>query len=231
MSACTCSGGVPGDIGSRRAIPRTILRRARWACSRNRSRALRNGLPGDRHHQPVDPPAAGAARKPVVVDRDAGLPQPNISPSWRPVRAFGGSGPEWRWKISRLYTMWTNTRRRRRGTYPAHVILRYRLERALIDGDLPLADLPGAWNDAMEDLLERPPDDRQGCRIYTGMMAPGAIFRPTRWVQWRRRSCLQRRKRLNPKFRIGSRRAILSHLCGGCGKTCMQRGRPHRPTS
>ena len=32
-------------------------------------------------------------------------------------------------------------------TYPAHVILRFRLERALIDGALAVADLPGAWND------------------------------------------------------------------------------------
>lgn len=49
-------------------------------------------------------------------------------------------------------------------TYPAHVILRYRLERALIGGDLALAELPGAWNDGMEELLGvRPPDDRLGC--------------------------------------------------------------------
>ena len=32
-------------------------------------------------------------------------------------------------------------------TYPAHVILRFRLEQALIDGSLAVADLPGAWND------------------------------------------------------------------------------------
>ena len=49
-------------------------------------------------------------------------------------------------------------------TYPAHVILRYRLERALIAGDLTLADLPGAWADGMRELLGIvPPDDRLGC--------------------------------------------------------------------
>ncbi|MEE8279415.1 MAG: carboxypeptidase M32, partial [Alphaproteobacteria bacterium] len=49
-------------------------------------------------------------------------------------------------------------------TYPAHVILRYRLERAMIAGDLPAADLPGAWNDAMKDLLGLTPDnDADGC--------------------------------------------------------------------
>lgn len=49
-------------------------------------------------------------------------------------------------------------------TYPAHVILRYRLEAAMIAGDLAISDLPGAWNDAMRDLLGiSPPDDAQGC--------------------------------------------------------------------
>lgn len=49
-------------------------------------------------------------------------------------------------------------------TYPLHVILRYRLERAMIAGDLKMADLPGAWNEGMRDLVGVvPPDDRLGC--------------------------------------------------------------------
>jgi carboxypeptidase Taq len=49
-------------------------------------------------------------------------------------------------------------------TYPAHVILRFRLEQALIAGDLAVADLPGAWNDGFRSLLGIvPPDDRRGC--------------------------------------------------------------------
>ncbi|WP_137178825.1 carboxypeptidase M32 [Roseomonas sp. AR75] len=49
-------------------------------------------------------------------------------------------------------------------TYPAHVILRFRLERALIGGTLEVADLPAAWNDGMRALLGIvPPDDAQGC--------------------------------------------------------------------
>jgi carboxypeptidase Taq len=49
-------------------------------------------------------------------------------------------------------------------TYPAHVILRFRLESALIAGDLTVADVPGAWNDGMRDLLGIvPPDDAHGC--------------------------------------------------------------------
>jgi carboxypeptidase Taq len=49
-------------------------------------------------------------------------------------------------------------------TYPAHVILRYRLEAAMIAGDLAVTDLPGAWADQLHDLLGiTPPDDARGC--------------------------------------------------------------------
>nr|WP_201729288.1 carboxypeptidase M32 [Acidocella sp. C78] len=49
-------------------------------------------------------------------------------------------------------------------TYPAHVILRFRLEAAMVAGDLAVADLPGAWNEGMRALLGIvPPDDAKGC--------------------------------------------------------------------
>jgi len=49
-------------------------------------------------------------------------------------------------------------------TYPAHVILRFRLEQALIAGELAVADLPEAWNTGFNALLGiTPPDDRRGC--------------------------------------------------------------------
>jgi carboxypeptidase Taq len=49
-------------------------------------------------------------------------------------------------------------------TYPSHVILRFRLERAMIAGDLLLDDLPGAWNDGMRELLGVvPPSSKDGC--------------------------------------------------------------------
>jgi carboxypeptidase Taq len=49
-------------------------------------------------------------------------------------------------------------------TYNLHILLRFELERALIDGDLPVADLPAAWADGMERFLGiKPTDDAQGC--------------------------------------------------------------------
>lgn len=49
-------------------------------------------------------------------------------------------------------------------TYPAHVILRFRLEQAMVAGELAVADLPGAWNEGFAALLGmQPPDDARGC--------------------------------------------------------------------
>ncbi len=38
-------------------------------------------------------------------------------------------------------------------TYPLHIILRFELELALLEGDLAVADLPAAWRDGMRRLL------------------------------------------------------------------------------
>jgi carboxypeptidase Taq len=49
-------------------------------------------------------------------------------------------------------------------SYDLHIMLRTRLERALVNGDLAAADLPDAWNDGIEELLGvRPADDAEGC--------------------------------------------------------------------
>jgi carboxypeptidase Taq len=48
-------------------------------------------------------------------------------------------------------------------TYNLHILARFELERALLDGDLPVTDLPGAWNAKYQEFLGiRPPDDAQG---------------------------------------------------------------------
>ena len=83
-------------------------------------------------------------------------------------REFGGDGPAW--QADDLYRSYTRVEpglirvEADEVTYPAHVILRYNLERAMIAGDLDPADLPGAWNDGMRKLLGvTPPNDRLGC--------------------------------------------------------------------
>jgi len=82
--------------------------------------------------------------------------------------AFGGDGPEW--EVDALYRRQIRVRRSfirvdaDEVTYPAHVILRYRLERAMLAGDLHPAALPDAWATGMRELLRVAPDnDREGC--------------------------------------------------------------------
>jgi carboxypeptidase Taq len=49
-------------------------------------------------------------------------------------------------------------------TYDLHILLRFSIERRLLNRELEIADVPGAWNDEFEDLFGfRPPDDANGC--------------------------------------------------------------------
>jgi carboxypeptidase Taq len=49
-------------------------------------------------------------------------------------------------------------------TYPLHIILRFELELALVEGDLAVLDLPGAWREGMRRLLGvQVPSDTLGC--------------------------------------------------------------------
>lgn len=49
-------------------------------------------------------------------------------------------------------------------TYFMHIRLRFNLERQLINGSLPLKDLPEAWNAEIKKLLDvHPKDNREGC--------------------------------------------------------------------
>ena len=48
-------------------------------------------------------------------------------------------------------------------TYNLHIIIRFELEQALLNDDLSVADLPGAWNEKYGQLLGiTPPTDREG---------------------------------------------------------------------
>jgi carboxypeptidase Taq len=122
-------------------------------------------------HQPVGQARGMVAHESqsLIVEMQASRSRPFVA--WlagEAARAFGREGPAWTAEnLVRHY------RRVERSfirvdadevTYPAHVILRYRLERAMIAGDLAVADLPDAWNAGMRDLLGVvPPDHARGC--------------------------------------------------------------------
>jgi carboxypeptidase Taq len=49
-------------------------------------------------------------------------------------------------------------------TYHLHVLVRFEIERALVNGDLDVADVPAVWNDKYEEYLGiRPETDTEGC--------------------------------------------------------------------
>lgn len=129
------------------------------------------GLPREWRRQPV-----GRARGMVLHESQSLLIEMQICRSrdffeWAaPVIAetFGVGGPTW--APANLYRLATRVRLgfirvdADEVTYPAHIILRTRLECALVTGDLAVADLPYAWNAGMKELLNiAPPNDRLGC--------------------------------------------------------------------
>jgi carboxypeptidase Taq len=129
------------------------------------------GRPASWRYQPV-----GRARGMVIHESQSLLVEMQACRSrgfyeWAGPRlrqAFAGSGPAWETDNLHRLAIRVEPGHIRvdadEVTYPAHVILRYRLELALLAGDLVLADLPATWNDGMRDLLGIvPPDDRRGC--------------------------------------------------------------------
>jgi carboxypeptidase Taq len=165
-------GGTPDDVRLTTRYDEADFGRAMMGVLHETGHALyERGLPSAWRRQPV-----GHARgmsihesQSLLVEMQACRSREFIefaAPLLR--QSFGGNGPAW--QAENLYRL--NTRVARslirvdadEVTYPAHVILRYRLERAMIAGDLALEDLPAAWNHGMRALIGiAPANDRDGC--------------------------------------------------------------------
>ena len=165
-------GGVPGDVRVTTRYSEEDFTESLMGVLHETGHALyETNLPKDWRYQPV-----GRARGMVLHESQSLLVEMQVCRSREfleyavPVMraAFDGAGEGWDVdNIHRLYTRVEPGFIRVDAdeiTYPAHVVLRYRLERAMIDGDMAVSDLPGAWNEMMERLLGiRPPNDRLGC--------------------------------------------------------------------
>jgi len=165
-------GGVPDDVRITTRYDEADFAKALMGVLHETGHALyERGLPGDWRTQPV-----GMARGMAVHESQSLLIEMQacrsaefaayLAPLAR--AAFAGDGPAWTAEnLQRLNNRVAPGFIRVDAdevTYPAHVILRYRLETKIIAGDLPLADLPGAWAAGMQALLGIiPPDDRHGC--------------------------------------------------------------------
>jgi carboxypeptidase Taq len=172
ISAHPFCGGTPDDVRITTRYREDDFSRALMGVLHETGHAMyERGLPKAWRRQPV-----GKARGMSLHESQSLLIEMQAcrSPEFLSFAApllrenFGGSGPAW--TPENLFRL--NTRVRRslirvdadEATYPAHVILRYRLEKAMIAGDLAVDDLPGAWSDGLRELVGIvPPDDRDGC--------------------------------------------------------------------
>jgi carboxypeptidase Taq len=172
ISAHPFCGGTPEDVRITTRYNEDDFARALMGVLHETGHALyQRGLPIEWRLQPV-----GRARGMAVHESQSLLLEMQVCRSRAfftfaaPIirEAFGGDGPEW--EVDALYRRQIRVRRgfirvdADEVTYPAHVILRYRLERAMLAGDLKPAELPCAWAAAMREMLGVEPDnDREGC--------------------------------------------------------------------
>jgi carboxypeptidase Taq len=172
VSAHPFCGGTPDDVRITTRYNEDDFARALMGVLHETGHALyQRGLPAEWRLQPI-----GRARGMAMHESQSLLLEMQVcrsrafltyaAPLLR--EAFGGDGAIW--EVEALYQRQIQVRRglirvdADEVTYPAHVILRYRLERAMIAGDLAPADLPGAWAEGLRTLLGvAPNNDREGC--------------------------------------------------------------------
>jgi carboxypeptidase Taq len=171
-SAHPFSGGTPTDVRITTRYDEADFTQAVLAVVHETGHALyERGLPADYARQPVGEAAGMAAHESqsLIVEMQACRSDAFLAWLGPELHAtFGGDAAPYR--PANLGCLWRHVSRgfirvdADEMTYPAHVILRFRLEQALIAGDLTVADLPGAWNDGFAQLLGlTPPDDARGC--------------------------------------------------------------------
>jgi carboxypeptidase Taq len=171
-SAHPFSGGTPTDVRITTRYDEADFTQAVLAVVHETGHALyERGLPTDYARQPVGEAAGMAAHESqsLIVEMQACRSDAFLAWLGPELHAtFGGDAAPYR--SANLGRLWRHVSRgfirvdADEMTYPAHVILRFRLEQALIAGDLTVADLPGAWNDGFTQLLGlTPPDDARGC--------------------------------------------------------------------
>jgi len=165
-------GGTPDDVRITTRYDEADFARALMGVLHETGHALyERGLPAAWRRQPVGEPRGMSIHESqsLLIEMQVCRSREFLEFAAPILRErFGGTGPEW--EAENLYQLGTRVVRSLirvdadEVTYPAHVILRYRLERALISSELDLADLPDAWSEGMERLLAvTPPDDRDGC--------------------------------------------------------------------
>jgi carboxypeptidase Taq len=171
-SAHPFTGGVPSDVRITTRYDESDMASALLAVVHETGHALyERGLPAAYARQPVGEAAGMAAHESqsLIVEMQACRSDAFLAWLGPELHASFGGDPR-PYRPGNLARLWRHVARgfirvdADEMTYPAHVILRFRLEQALIGGDLRVAGLPGAWNEGLRALLGiTPPDDARGC--------------------------------------------------------------------
>jgi carboxypeptidase Taq len=165
-------GGTPSDVRITTFYSESDPAKALLGVLHETGHALyERGLPEDYARQPVGEAAGMAAHESqsLIVEMQASRSDAFLSFLGPQLQALYGGDPAV-YGAKNLAGLWRHVSRgfirvdADELTYPAHVILRFRLERAMIEGRLAIADLPGAWAEGLQSLLGiAPPDDTSGC--------------------------------------------------------------------
>jgi carboxypeptidase Taq len=171
-SAHPFCGGTPDDVRLTTRYDETDLAKALMGTLHETGHAMyKRGLPAEWRLQPV-----GMARGMAVHESQSLFLEMQVcrsrvfagfaAPILRDI--FGGSAEAW--EPDALYRRQVRVQPgpirvdADEVTYPAHIILRYRLERAALAGDLLPRDLPAAWAGGLRSLIGVVPEtDRDGC--------------------------------------------------------------------
>src|SRR6201996_8495514 len=160
QSAHPFSGGTPTDVRITTRYLEDDFTSAILAVVHETGHALyERGLPSPYARQPVGEAAGMAMHESQSLIIEMQAVRSDAFLGWlggRLHETFGGTPEPYR--VQNLGRLWRHVQRSPirvdadELTYPAHVILRFRLERAMIAGDLSVADLPTAWNDGLQAL-------------------------------------------------------------------------------
>jgi len=166
-------GGTPDDVRITTRYDEDDFTTALMGVLHETGHALyERGLPTEWRYQPVGRAASMSAHESqsLLMEMQACRTRAFIefaAPILRTHFAPEG-GPAW--TVDNLHRLYTRVERglirvdADEVTYPAHVILRYRLEKQLLAGAVEVADLPEAWRAAMVELVGiAPEDDADGC--------------------------------------------------------------------
>ena len=171
-SAHPYTSTVPGDVRITTRFRLDNVREGITATIHESGHAMYEaGLPYDWRFQPVGLARGGALHESqsLLFEMLAGRSTPFIQHLAKLLReSFGGRGAAWTdGNVLRTYRHVAPGCSRIEAdevTYPLHILLRYRVERRLVEGRLNVADIPDAWNATSKELLDIvPPTHALGC--------------------------------------------------------------------